>query len=85
VVRYRDTRYFGKRSEVLRRKSPKFFCQRAAEGKLHKLASPYLLSDITRVPMVYSRRQGARIELESELGHGSLFRIVIPTEEQTNS
>jgi hypothetical protein len=35
--------------------------------------------------MVYSRRQGARVELESELGHGSLFRIVIPTEEQTNS
>jgi signal transduction histidine kinase len=29
-------------------------------------------------------RQGARIELESELDHGSLFRIVILTEKQTN-
>jgi len=30
-------------------------------------------------------RQGGYIELESELGRGSLFRIVMPTEEQTNS
>ncbi len=30
-------------------------------------------------------RQGGHVELESELGRGSLFRIVIPTEEQTNS
>jgi heavy metal sensor kinase len=29
-------------------------------------------------------RQGARIELESKPGRGSLFRIVIPVEEQTN-
>ena len=30
-------------------------------------------------------RQGGHIELESQLGRGSLFRIMIPTEEQTNS
>jgi heavy metal sensor kinase len=29
-------------------------------------------------------RQGALIELESEAGHGSIFRIVIPVDENTN-
>jgi signal transduction histidine kinase len=29
-------------------------------------------------------RQGARIELQSEPGQGSIFRIVIPIDEQTN-